>query len=125
ASGTQGIVSRRRGDGMLEPLRVSLKSRAATREVTPTISMKQWPCENWRDTASHWTGRCEKGQSGRIPLENGVADTSQARRSSMPDSTPHRARRQIRTPRARLARADGSAFADFLPAQRVEAALLT
>jgi hypothetical protein len=41
----------------------------------------------------------------------------------MPDSTPHRARRQIETLRARLARADGLAFADLLPTDRVAAAL--
>src|SRR5262245_51648893 len=41
----------------------------------------------------------------------------------MPDSTPRRPRRQIEAPRTRLARADGLAFADILPADRVAAAL--
>lgn len=41
----------------------------------------------------------------------------------MPDSTPTRTRRQIQTLRARIARADGLAFADLLPADRIEAAL--
>lgn len=41
----------------------------------------------------------------------------------MPDSTPRRRRRQIETLRAQFAQADGLAFADVLPADRVEAAL--
>src|SRR5215468_5458575 len=41
----------------------------------------------------------------------------------MPDSTPRRRRRQIETLRAQFAQADGPAFADVLPADRVEAAL--
>lgn len=41
----------------------------------------------------------------------------------MPDSTPRRRRRQIETLRAQFAQADGRAFADVLPAGRVEAAL--
>lgn len=42
----------------------------------------------------------------------------------MPDSNPQRQRRQIETLRTRLARPDGLAFADVLPAEQVEAALL-
>jgi Transposase DDE domain len=41
----------------------------------------------------------------------------------MPDSTPRRPRRQIEALRARLAQADGLAFADILRCDRVEAAL--
>ena len=41
----------------------------------------------------------------------------------MPDSTPRRRRRHIETLRARLAHPDGAAFADVLPADRVEGAL--
>src|SRR5438067_7155110 len=41
----------------------------------------------------------------------------------MTDCTPRRRRRQIETLRAQFAQADGSAFADVLPAGRVEAAL--
>jgi hypothetical protein len=41
----------------------------------------------------------------------------------MADSTPQRRRRQIETLRAPFAQADGPAFADVLPAGRVEAAL--
>src|SRR5262245_17447139 len=41
----------------------------------------------------------------------------------MPHSTPRRRRRQIETLRAQFAQADGLAFADVLPADRVEAAL--
>ena len=41
----------------------------------------------------------------------------------MADSTPRRRRRQIETLRAQFAQADGLAFADVLPADRVEAAL--
>src|SRR5215468_7996593 len=41
----------------------------------------------------------------------------------MPDSTPRRRRRQIETLRAQFAQADGPAFADVLPADRVQAAL--
>jgi hypothetical protein len=41
----------------------------------------------------------------------------------MPDSTPRRRRRQIESLRARFAQPDGLAFADALPADRVEAAL--
>jgi hypothetical protein len=41
----------------------------------------------------------------------------------MPDSTPRRPQRQIQTLRTRLAQADGLAFADVLPADRVEDAL--
>jgi hypothetical protein len=41
----------------------------------------------------------------------------------MPDCTPRRRRRQIEALRAQFAQADGPAFADALPAQRVEAAL--
>src|SRR5947208_7085306 len=41
----------------------------------------------------------------------------------MTDSTPRRRRRQIETLRAQFAQPDGLAFADVLPADRVEAAL--
>jgi hypothetical protein len=41
----------------------------------------------------------------------------------MADSTPRRRRRQIETLRAQFAQADGLAFADVLPADRVQAAL--
>jgi hypothetical protein len=41
----------------------------------------------------------------------------------MPDSTPRRRQRQIETLRAQFAQADGLAFADVLPADRVENAL--